>query len=275
MLQSLAFLKCGVPNAEVLSGISALQCLTGIEFSKGMGPLTIDPQLAKIPGLQRLILSQDVDPVANPGRGPLKLPADMRELSAMLLRLDISGHVGTRFPLALTQLVALEHLNAERNDYVELPSGMSALSRLMELVLGRSTMYDKKDPLQLHGTCPLDARALGDLSHFPALRKLTINFCEVMLCHWLPGAARHTSLASLCFRVAHPAPDCMPAVLQLGRELWRLGQGSVLTAVGVSKEFSLPYKGFIFQKLQRAKGRAPCQKFMADLEACCLEACGL
>ena len=47
-------------DAEVLPGVSALQCLTGIEFSHGLGPLTLDPQLAQLPGLQRLVLSQRV-----------------------------------------------------------------------------------------------------------------------------------------------------------------------------------------------------------------------
>ena len=274
MLQGLAFVKCVVPNAEVLSGVSALQCLTGIYFELGMGPLTNEPQLAKIPGLQRLVLSQGVDPLSNSGGGPLRLPADMGALSATLLYLDISGHVGTRFPLALTQLVALEHLNAERNDFAELPSGTTALSRLTKLMLGRNTMYDRNDPLQLHEKCPLDVRPLGDLSHFPALRVLTFEFCEVMLCHSVPGAARHSSLARLCFRIAHPAPECALAVLQLSQELWRLGQGSVLEAGGVGKKFCLPFKGFISKELKRAKGRAPYQKFKADLEACRLVACG-
>ena len=61
----------------------------------------------------------------------------MGSLSATLLHLDISGHMGTRFPLALTQLVALEHLSARGNEFAELPAGITALSRLTELMLGR------------------------------------------------------------------------------------------------------------------------------------------
>ena len=67
----------------------------------------------------------------------------------------------------------------------------------------------------------------------------------------------------------HPAPECAPAVLQLSQELWRLGRGSVLKAECIEVMGRLP------SALQDAHGRAPCQKFMADLEACRLEACGL
>ena len=186
----------------------------------------------------------------------------MGVLSATLLHLDISGHMGTRFPLAVTQLVALEHLRAEYCDYRELPAGITALSRLTELTTGRHAAYGG-DPLQLRGKRPLDARAMGDLSRFPALRTLTFNFCEVVLCPLVLGAAAHASLISLCFYSAHPAPECAPAVLQLSCKLWRQRRGSVLTAV------CNPYYP---SELQDAQGRAPCQKFTADLGACRLRA---
>ena len=111
-LQSLDFIECSVLGAEVLPGASALQCLTRIQFCEGEGPINLDPELAQLPGLQRLVLSQCLAYCLNfPWR--LRLPADMGSLRNTLLHLDISGHMGTRFPLAVTQLVALEHLNAE------------------------------------------------------------------------------------------------------------------------------------------------------------------
>ena len=64
-------------------------------------------------------------------------------------------------------------------------------------------------------------------------------------------------------------------VLQLSRELLRLGRGSVLK---VADELSyVGHRPFdvIFYSLLDAQGRAPCQKFEADLDACRLEACGL
>ena len=229
-LQSLQFYNCTVSDAQVLPGVSALQCLTNIVFGKCEGPLTVDPQLARLPGLQRLVLSQDMDnlELEHYLLGPLRLPADMGSLSSTLLHLNICGHTGTRFPQALTQLVALEHLNAKDNEFAELPAGITALSRLTELMLGRIVKYDE-DPLQLHEERTLDVRAMGDLSRFPYLCRLTFDFCEVMLCSSVLGAARHASLASLCFCFAHPAPECAPAVLLLSQELERLGRGSVLS----------------------------------------------
>ena len=262
-LESLDFYNCEFPDAKVLPCVRALQCLTGIAFDGCQGPLTVDPQLAQLPGLQRLVLLQDTDSgLYLPG--PLRLPADMGSLSATLLHLDIAGHMGTRFPQALTQLVALEHLNAKDSEFAELPAGITALSRLTKLKLGR--VWDE-DPLQLLEKRPLDVRAMGDLSHFPRLCKLTFKFCEVMLCPSVLGAAHHASLNILCFCFAHPAPECAPAVLLLSQKLWRLGWGSVLRAECIDTD--------LHDELQDAQGRAPCQKFMADLEASRLEACGL
>ena len=258
-LQSLDLFLSTFWDAEVFPGVSALQHLTCIEFTHGMGPVTIDAQFVQLSGLQRLVLSHSS--CSPPGL--LRLPAHMGALRLGLLHLDLHGRALPRFPLALTQLVALTHLDASGNEFAELPAGITALARLTELMLGRLGYYD--DPLQLRNTCPLDVRALGDLSRFPGLRRLSLNFCEVTLCHSVMAAARHASLESLCFRITHPAPECTAAVLQLSQELWRLGRGSMLRSVS-------PYTQ---DELRGAQGRVPFQHFMADLEACRLEACGL
>ena len=86
-------------------------------------------------------------------------------LSSTLRHLDCCGQGLTVFPPALMQLVALECLVAERNEFMELPAAITALSRLTELILGR--IMAKEDPLQVHGKRPLDVRALGDLSGVP------------------------------------------------------------------------------------------------------------
>ena len=215
-LQSLDFFLSTFWDAEVFPSVSALQRLSCVKFTHGKGLVTIDPHFVQLSGLQCLVLSHSS--YTSPP-GPLRLPADMGALRLGLLHLDLQGRKLTRFPRALTQLVALEHLNVRENEFVELPAGITALSRLTELMLGRH--IDFEDPLQLLEKRPLDVRALGDLSGFPALCKLTFDLCEVMLCRSVLGAARHVSLASLCFRAAHPAPECAPAVLQLSHELWR------------------------------------------------------
>ena len=250
-LLSLRFQDCDFDAEEVLPGISALQSLTCIEFIRGLGPRFFDAQLTQHPALKRIVFQQSCDFEALS-----MLPADMGLLSSALLYLDISGQRFTQFPLALTQLVALECLNALRNHFVELPAAIAALSRLTQLMLGRVPNW--KDPLQLLAKRPLDARALGSLSGFPALRKLTFEYCEVRMCKSMLGAARHASLVSLIFRMAHPAPECALMVLRLSQALKGMRRGSVLT-------FVLPEE---CPALQSAQGRAPLQRFMGALEAC-------
>lgn len=107
-------------------------------------------------------------------------------MSAILLHIDFTGHGFNEFPLVLTQLAALECLKASGNHIAELPPAITALARLTELWLGRtlSSIY----PLQRHS----DARALGDLSGFPALCGLTFECCEVICASqwWAQGGTR-------------------------------------------------------------------------------------
>ena len=224
-LVSLKFERCNFfPEVEVLPGISSMQSLTCIEFTGGQGPHFFDPQLVQLPRLQRMVFES-----WDRGARQSRLPAAMGSLSSALLHLDFNGQRFAHFPHALTQLVALECLNARENDFVDLPAAITALSRLTELSLGRFTCGH--DPLQECERLPLDVRALGDLSAFPGLCALNLQGCEVKLCESLPGAARHSNLASLSFELAHPAPECLLMVLQLGQALKRLRQRSVLKFV--------------------------------------------
>ena len=226
-LQSLKVCDCVLEDAGALLGIIALQGLTRIESSDSQGP-PILAQLVHLPRLQRMVYTFYALPDGAPVGLP-RLPADMGSLSLTLLHLDVSGHGLTHFPLALTQLAALECLRAEANEFAELPAAIAALSRLTELALGRA--LSDEDPLQLHEKRPLDARALGDLSGSPALCKLSFESCEVMLSEALLGAVRHASLASVTFSSAHPAPECALVLLQLSQALRRLRRGSVLRFV--------------------------------------------
>ena len=207
-LEGLRCWDCRFGDAEVLLGVSALRHLTCIDLLCCDALHGVDAQLAQLPGLQRLVLMREScfeDMGFDSLSTPIRLPAAMGSLRSTLHHLDVSGLRLAQFPIALTQLVKLEYLNARENVFAELPAGITALSRLTELVLGRLLLCS--DPLQLQTTRPLDARALGDLSHFPALRELTFDFCEVMLCRSVLGAAQHASLGSLVFCVAHPAPE--------------------------------------------------------------------
>ena len=180
----------------------------------------------------------------------------MGSLISTLLHLDFNGQRFSHFPLALTQLVALECLDARENDFGELPAAITALSRLTELSLGRFTCH--QDSLQEFERLPLDVHALGDLSGFPGLCALNFQGCEVKLCESLPGAVRHTKLASLSFVLAHPAPECLLMVLQLGQELKRLRQRSVLKLV----------EHFDYDEKCRVQTLPPFHKFKAATMAC-------
>ena len=189
------------------------------------------------------------------------LPADMGSLSLTLTHLDISERKLSHFPLNLTQLVALECLKASANEFAEVPDGITALARLTKLTLGRFVSY-AGDVLQLHEKRPLDARALGDLSAFPALCALKFKSCEVMMRDSMLGAVRHTSLASLVIHIAHPAPACALTVLQLSQALKRQMRGSVLRLVDKDG------RDYFDRSLQPAQCPAPFTRFKVAIEMC-------
>ena len=243
-------------EAGLLPGLTALQSLTCIDSNFSNAPPCF-AQLLQLPCLQRLTLKDEDDGWCHERcLGLSGLPADMGSLSATLIHLDISGRKLTHFPLALTRLVALECLKASANEFAKVPDGITALARLTKLTLGRAATWE--DPLQLHEKRPLDVRALGDLSAFPALCKLTFKFCEVAMCESMLGAVRHASLASLVFRTAHPAPGCMLTVLQLSQALKQQMRGSVLRLVLDKKDVHATF-------LHDAQGQAPFHKFRGGL----------
>ena len=245
-LVSLDFHSCHFEDTQVLLGITALQRLSSIMFSDGEGPRFFDPQLVQLSQLQRMTFRTSSPSCGGAFRGP----ADLGSLSSSLVHLDFSGHGLTLFPLALTQLVALEYLNASSNEFAELPAGIMALSRLTELTLGRIT--PNGDQLQVHAKRPLDVRALGDLSSFPALCMLSFEYCEVLMCDSMLGAARHASLTSITFDIAHPAPECALMVLQLLKELKKLKRGSMVRFWNLDG-----WSSYVDRSLQDAQGQAP------------------
>ena len=260
-LVCLNFFGCNFADAEVLPGLTALQSLKRIAFLGCQGPRFFQPQLEQLPGLQCMMIATS-KPCHGGGRVKLaRLPADMGSLTLSLRHLDFCGHGLDRFPLALTQLAAFKCLKASRNEFAELPAGITALSRLTELSLGR--VMSDEDPEQLHSKRPLDVRALGDLCGFPALCALSFDACEVLLCGSLLGAMRHTSLTSLTFCNAHPAPESALTVLQLGQALRRLRHGSMLR---LRDTFRLTCR--VVQGRARADPLSPFQNFKAALEAC-------
>ena len=122
----------------MLPGVTALQQLTRIGFSGDMGSCFFDSGLTQLPRLQHMVMSEEPpDAHDDVPPGLLRLPCGMGQLSLSLRHLDLSNLRLAHFPLSLTQLVALNHLNAMGNEFVDLPAGIMAVSRLTELMLGR------------------------------------------------------------------------------------------------------------------------------------------
>ena len=259
-LLSLDFWLCTFAHASVLPEVSALQSLTRIQFLGDVVPVFFDPQLAQLPRLAHMLYHSNGCRGGGAHPWLSRLPADMGALSSSLLRIDITGQGLTQFPLALTQLEALECLRASGNEITELPTAITALSRLTKLTLGRSVSYN--DPAQLLVKRTLDVCALGDLSGFPQLTRVTFCACEVVLCKSFLGAVRHPRLRRLAFLCAHPAPKCTLMVLQLSQALADLGRVSVLRVADKAGA------DVVNVFLQDAQGQAPFQKFKAALGAC-------
>jgi len=82
--------------------------------------------------------------------------------------------------------------------FEQLPEGVSALTALEELRLGRHATGD----LEIGGS--LDARALGSLDGFPKLRKLSFANCSVLFCSHFQAAAAHPRLERLELSASYP-----------------------------------------------------------------------
>ena len=224
-LQILEFCGCYVKDGEVLASVPALPSLTYIAFSHGsLGP-PFAAQLLKLPLLQHMVFETEEPCVADYSDAYMGLPRLPAYMSPKMLHLSLAGHGLTQFLLVLTQLMALEHLDVRGNEFAELPVDITALSRLTELVLGR--LVPEPESLHLHEQPPLDARALGDLSAFPALCKLFLHDCSVTLCASMLGVTRHASLMKLYFRRSRFPLECALVLQQLSQALERLGRGSV------------------------------------------------
>ena len=87
LLERLQFACCNFQGAEVLPGVTALQCLTSIVFTDS-GPYFFERELVQLPRLARVVISLDYldeDEVCSGDHpGLLRLPADMGLLSLSL-----------------------------------------------------------------------------------------------------------------------------------------------------------------------------------------------
>ena len=109
------------------------------------------------------------------------------------------------FPAGLLAATRLAHLDLSYSWFSSLPEGVSVLTALEGLYLGRYAAA----PEQIGGA--LDVRALGSLACFPKLRRLFFVSCCVRFCSYFPAAAAHPCLQCLKLEASYPAsgPSCL------------------------------------------------------------------
>ena len=125
--------------------------------------------------------------------------------------------------------------------FEQLPEGVSALTALEELRLGRHAAGE----LEIGGS--LDARALGSLAGFPNLCELGFSCC-VLICPSFQASAAHPRLKRLQLDTSYPAPgpSCM-AFLGFVYDLLQQGRPGVLELIdgveGAGRQDSRDFRG--------------------------------
>jgi len=186
-----------------LPGIAALGALTSVNVWNCRGLYVLPAALWQLTQLQRLdhcnheLEQAGLQLSALPAAGP---PASGAPCSASLTRLLFVWHNLPDFPPGILALRRLQHLWAIDCRFDRLPAGVSALTALTELRLGRHSAHG----MEVGGS--FDARALGDLARFPNLRTLTFENCRVLFCSDFQAAAAHPRLEQLALETSYPAP---------------------------------------------------------------------
>ena len=224
---------------DALPGMDALVALTCPDLSMEENCITIPYPINQRPGLRALPTSlwrlsqlcsvvhspkcQDLAGVPRSELPVAGLPSSGAPCCASLRRLSLTGHNMPAFPPGILTASRLTHLNLSPGCFEQLPEGVSALTALEELRLGRHAAGE----MEIGGT--LDARALGGLAGFPNLRSLTFDNCSVLLCPGFQAAAAHPCLEDLELITSYPAcgASCA-AVLAFATNLLQQGRPGVL-----------------------------------------------
>jgi len=237
---------------EALPGTDALGALTSFALWGCPSLRLLPASLWRLPQLLRLShLLQDPD-VGGVPRGALPVagvPAGGAPCFASLTHLTLSGHNLAVFPPGILAAVRLAHLDLSLCCFEQLPVGVSALTALTELRLGRHAAGG----LLIGGR--LDARPLGNLACLPKLRILSFANCSVLFASDFQAAAAHSRLERLELETSYPAlgPSCM-AFLGFVYDLLQQGRPDVLE--------------LIFAAVQGVgAGRRESHRFRAALEA--------
>jgi hypothetical protein len=205
-----------------LPGMDALASLTCLQLWNCNGLHVLPSSLWRLTQLRRLAhclwceAPRDELPV-------WRLPACASACAASLTDLTLSGHNMPIWPACVLAATRLTELDLSRNCFEQLPEGVSMLTALQKLSLGRHTA----DDFEIGGA--LDARALGSLAGFPALRHLCFSNCSVLFGPSFQAAAAHPRLMRLELETSYPAcgPSCQ-AFLGFATALLQQGRAGVL-----------------------------------------------
>jgi len=228
-LERLDFKECQFEcdGEEALPGMDALVSLTTLRLDDCSGLRVLPASLWRLTQLCCLT-SLWGDEWGNMRRTPRNelpvagLPASAPCFSS-LTDLCLRTHNLTVFPAGLLAATRLAHLDLSYSCFSSLPKGVSVLTALEGLYLGRYAAA----PEQIGGA--LDVRALGSLACFPKLRSLSFVSCCVRFSSDFQAAAAHPCLECLKLEASYPAsgPSCL-AFLGFVGCLWQQGRSDVL-----------------------------------------------
>jgi len=155
------------------------------------------------------------------------VPAARAPCFDSLVSLTLAGHNLRAFPPGILGMTRLGILDLTCSCFERLPEGVSVLTRLGELHLGRHPLQW----LAIGGA--LDARALGSLAGFPWLTSLVFTNCCVEFAPGIRDAADHPRLEVLQLRTAYPAAGpSSRAFLAFVRGLLQQGRNRALRLRG-------------------------------------------
>jgi hypothetical protein len=232
LLADLAFSECAfaADGEGALPGMDALASLTSLCLEDCPSLRTLPASLWALPQLRSLHHAVDACHLDDLARNELpvaSLPACAPSF-ASFTQLGLQGHNLTSFPVAVLTMRRLTHLNLAQCYFSQLPEGVSVLTALESLQLGR---HNQGPEMNAIGGA-IDARALGSLAGFPHLRQLTFVNCSVIFCPSFHAAAAHPRLSWLELFTSYPAsgPSCL-AFLGFVGSLLQQGRPGVLELV--------------------------------------------
>jgi len=251
-LESLLINQCvfAADGEDALPGMDALASLTILVIEGCPGLRVLPASLWRLARLRCLTHWAPYDEALHDELSGQALPASA-PCFPFLLTVALPGCKLRDWPACVLAMTRLTLLDLSGSCFEQLPEGLSVLTALEALRLGRHPM----GYMQIGGA--LDARALGSLAGFPALRELSFTGCSVLFCPSFEDAAAHPRLGRLHLDTSYPAcgPSCQ-AFLGCVIALLRQGRADVLRVQNSDVQGAGQQDGQSFRGALRAVGFA-------------------